>query len=296
MNMKKSISYRIFLAFNAVFMILLAFCMAFPVYKVFILSVTTQGEYFRNPLVLWPQEFSWASYQYIFASSDIVLALWTTIKVTVIGTVLSLTFTLLMAYPLSKRYIPGTHFIHRCLLLCMFLSAGMMPTYVMVKNLGLLNSIWAMIIPGMVSLWNYLVIRSFFVGLPRELEEAALIDGASWLTTFTRIVLPISKPVIATFTLFYAVGYWNSWYSSMLYCSRDDSLQTLQLLLRRMVVENEQDWGMGQAANEELGYGRVYNDSVKMAACVVAMVPILVLYPFLQKHFVKGVTLGSVKG
>lgn len=296
MNMKKSISYRIFLAFNAIFLTLLAFCMAFPVYKVFILSVTTQGEYFANPLVLWPKEFSWTSYQYIFASDSITNALWTTIKLTVIGTTLSLTLTLLMAYPLSKRYIPGTHFIHRCLLLCMFLSAGMMPTYVMVKNLGLLNTIWAMIIPGVVSLWNYLVVRSFFVGLPRELEEAALIDGASWLTTFTRIVLPISKPVIATFTLFYAVGYWNSWYSSMLYCAKDESLTTLQLFLRRMVVENEQSWTQSQSAITAVGHGKVYNDSVKMTACIVAMVPILVVYPFLQKYFVKGVTLGSVKG
>lgn len=296
MNMKKSISYRIFLAFNAVFLILLAICMAFPVYKVFVLSVTTQGEYFRNPLVLWPKEFSWASYEYIFSSDEVVKALWTTVKTTVIGTALSMTFTLLMAYPLSKRYIPGTHFIHRCLLLCMFLSAGMMPTYIMVKNLGLLNTIWAMIIPGMVSLWNYLVIRSFFVGLPRELEEAALIDGASWLTTFTRIVLPISKPVIATFTLFYSVGYWNSWYSSMLYCARNSELQTLQLFLRRMVVEDEVSWNMSQSASENMGYGRVYNDSVKMAACVVAMVPILIVYPFLQKYFVKGATLGSIKG
>lgn len=296
MNMKKSISYRIFLACNAIFLILLAFCMAFPVYKVFILSVTTEAEYFSNPLVLWPKEFSWVSYKYIFASSGITDALWITIKVTVIGTFLNMIFTLMMAYPLSKRYIPGTHFIHRCLLLCMFLSAGMMPTYVMVKNLGLLNSIWAMIIPGLVSLWNYLVIRSFFIGLPRELEEAALIDGASWFTTFTRIILPISKPVIATFTLYYAVGHWNTWYNSMLYCSRDSSLTTLQLFLRRMVVEGNMGWEGGQAGNAVVGHGRVYTDSVKMATCVVAMVPILIVYPLLQKHFVKGATLGSIKG
>jgi putative aldouronate transport system permease protein len=178
----------------------------------------------------------------------------------------------------------------------MFLSAGMMPTYVMVKNLGLLNSIWAMIIPGLVSLWNYLVIRSFFIGLPRELEEAALIDGASWFTTFTRIILPISKPVIATFTLYYAVGHWNTWYNSMLYCSRDSSLTTLQLFLRRMVVEGNMGWQGGQAGNAVVGHGRVYTDSVKMATCVVAMVPILIVYPLLQKHFVKGATLGSIKG
>lgn len=296
MNMKKSVSYRIFLACNAIFLILLAFCMAFPVYKVFVLSVTTEAEYFSNPLVLFPKEISWASYQYIFSSNDIVDAVWVTVRVTVVGTFLNMLFTLMMAYPLSKRYIPGTHFIHRCLLLCMFLSAGMMPTYVMVKNLGLLNSIWAMIIPGLVSLWNYLVIRSFFIGLPRELEEAALIDGASWFTTFTRIILPISKPVIATFTLYYAVGHWNTWYNSMLYCSRDSSLTTLQLLLRRMVVEGNMGWGMSQSANQNLGYGRVYTDSVKMATCVVAMVPILIVYPLLQKHFVKGATLGSIKG
>lgn len=296
MNMKKSVSYRIFLACNAVFLILLAFCMAFPVYKVFILSVTTEAEYFANPLVLWPKEFSWDSYKYIFASSAIVDALWVTIRVTVIGTFLNMLFTLMLAYPLSKRHIPGTHFIHRCLLLCMFLSSGMMPTYIMVRNLGLLNTIWAMIIPGMISLWNYLVIRSFFVGLPRELEEAALIDGASWFTTFTRIILPISKPVIATFTLYYACGHWNTWYNSMLYCSKDNSLTTLQLLLRRMVVEGDMGWQASQAGNASMGHGRVYTDSVKMATCITAMVPILILYPLLQKHFVKGATLGSVKG
>jgi putative aldouronate transport system permease protein len=147
-----------------------------------------------------------------------------------------------------------------------------------------------------VSVWNYLVIRSFFKQLPDSLEEAALIDGAGWGTIFIKIVLPLSMPVIATFTLFYAVSYWNSWWYSMLFCS-DKSLQTLQLLLRRMIVNNEM---MEQMTRGFVVYkgtqATVYNESIKMACCVVATVPILAVYPFLQKYFTKGVMIGAIKG
>lgn len=290
----KSKAYKRFEVFNYIFLTLVAFIMIFPVYKVFVTSISTVGEYMRNPLLLWPKEPTFDSYKYIFSTGEILDSLKVTVFTTVVGTFLSMALTLMLAYSLAKRDVPGVKFIHRMLLVTMFLDSGLIPFFIMVKNLGLLNSVWSSIVPALVSLWNYLVIRSFFLGLPQELEEAARIDGASWWTVFFRVILPISKPVVATFTLFYAVDYWNTWYNCMLF-NTDKTLQTLQLMLYRIVVTMEQNFSMSQAAMQ-IGQKTSYTEGIKMACCVVAMVPILCVYPFLQKYFVKGVMLGSVKG
>ena len=287
--------YRRFLRFNAAFLILLAFIMVFPVFKVFVTSITTVGEYYANPLLLWPKNPTLDSYKYIFSTGEVPRAFSVTVFTTVVGTFLSMTFTLLLSYSLSKRHVPGMRIFHRILLVSMFLDSGLIPYYMMVKNLGLLESVWSSIIPAMISLWNYLVIRSFFLGLPSELEEAALIDGASWWRVFFSVVLPISLPVVATFTLFYAVDYWNTWYNCMLFNTGKD-LQTMQLMLHRIVVAMESNWTMAEAYAAQTGQRNSYTEGIKMACCVVAMVPILVVYPFLQKYFVKGVMLGSLKG
>lgn len=294
MTATKSKAYKRFQVFNYIFLAFVAFIMVFPVFKVFVTSVASVGEYMKNPLMLWPKEPTWDSYHYIFSTGEVLDSLKTTVFTTVVGTFLSMALTLMLAYALSKRQVPGARLIHRLLLVTMFLDSGLIPFYLMVKNLGLLNSVWSSIIPALVSLWNYLVIRSFFLGLPQELEEAARIDGASWWTVFFRVILPISKPVIATFTLFYAVDYWNTWYNCMLF-NTDKKLQTLQLMLYRIVVTMEQNFSMATAA-QQAGQTTHYTEGIKMACCVVAMVPILCVYPFLQKYFEKGVMLGSVKG
>jgi putative aldouronate transport system permease protein len=272
--------------------------MIFPMYKVLITSVITANEMYASPLILWPKEPTFLSYQYIFSTSEILRAGWNTIFITVAGTFLSMAATLTLSYAFSKDFLPGCKVIHRMLLMTMFLDSGLIPFFLLVRTLGLTNNIWVNIIPSLVSLWNYLVIRSFFKQIPQSLEEAAIIDGAGWFTTFVRIVLPLSMPVIATFTLFYAVSYWNSWYNAMLFCTNPD-LQTLQLLLRRMVVNNESvdrlrnSFAALSTAKTSL---HLYNESMKMAAVIVATVPILAVYPFLQKHFVKGVMIGAIKG
>lgn len=294
-TLNRSMGYRVFNVGNTVFLILLSFIMVFPLYKVLVTSITTVGEYYASPLVLWPKQPTWESYQYIFSTGEVPSAVQVTVLTTLIGTTLSMAFTLMLSYSLSKRFVPGAKIIHRILLVTMFLDSGLIPFYLMVKNLGLGNTIWSSIIPGMISLWNYLVIRSFFLELPDSFEEAALIDGASWWQIFVRVVLPVSMPVIATFTLFYAVDYWNTWYNCMIF-NTDKDLQTLQLMLYRMVVAEENNFSMQEAYAAQSGMRNVYTDGIKMACCVIATVPILCVYPFLQRYFVKGVMLGSVKG
>jgi putative aldouronate transport system permease protein len=264
--------------------------MVFPLYKVFITSIITVHEYIASPLVLWPKEPTLSSYEYIFRNGEIIRAGQITVFVTILGTFLSMLVTLLLAYGLSKDFLPWGKVIHRILLATMFIDSGLIPYYMLVRSLKLTDNILVNIIPVLVSLWNYLVIRSFFKQLPASLEEAALMDGAGWTTLFFRIVLPLSMPVVATFTLFYAVGYWNTWWNAMLFCN-DRTLQTLQLLLRRMIISNE-------TFNEMLGreIAEKYTEGIKMACCIVAMVPILIVYPFLQKYFAKGVLIGAIKG
>jgi putative aldouronate transport system permease protein len=296
--MKQSIGYRVFSVCNIIFFVLLSAVMIFPLYKVLITSVITANEMYASPLILWPKEPTFFSYQYIFSTSEILRAGWNTIFITIAGTFISMAATLMLSYAFSKDFLPGCKTIHRMLLMTMFLDSGLIPFFLLVRTLGLTNNIWVNIIPSLVSLWNYLVIRSFFRQLPQSLEEAAIIDGAGWFTTFVRIVLPLSMPVIATFTLFYAVSYWNSWYNAMLFCTNPD-LQTLQLLLRRMVVSNESVDRLRNSFAALSGSTtslHLYNESTKMAAVIVATFPILVVYPFLQKHFVKGVMIGAIKG
>ena len=294
--MKRSLSYKIFDKANILFFLILSVVMVYPFYKVFITSIITVSEYYVNPLTLWPKEPTINAYRFIFVTGELIQAAKITVFITLAGTVLSMMVTLCLSYGLSKEFLPGGRILHRIILFTMFIDSGLIPYYLMVRSLGLVNNIFVNIIPAMVSLWNYLVMRSFFKQLPQSLEEAALIDGAGWMTVFIRIILPISKPVIATFTLFYAVSYWNTWWNSMLFCSNAE-LQTLQLFLRRLVITNENIAEMNNAYTEMMGSKEaIYTEAVKMACCFTATFPILCVYPFLQKHFTKGVLIGSLKG
>ena len=294
--MKQSASYRVFSVCNIAFFLILAFIMVFPLYKVFITSIISVGEYYTSPLVMWPRQPNIEAYRFIFSTAEILNAARVTTIVTILGTFLSMIVTLTLAYALSKSFLPGGKILHRMILLTMFLDTGLIPFFMMMRALGMNNNIMANIVPVLVSLWNYLVVRSFFRQLPASLEEAALIDGAGWFTVFFRIVIPLSMPVIATFTLFYAVGYWNTWWFTMLF-NNDRNLQTLQLFLRRLVVTNDSIDGLRSSYAELPGArSALYTEAIKMACCVIATFPILVVYPFLQKHFTKGVLIGAIKG
>ena len=209
---------------------------------------------------------------------------------TAVGTLVQLAFTVTMAYPLAKRNLRGRQLILSLVVFAMVFSGGMIPTFLLVKDLGLLNSYWALILPAAINPFSLIIIKNFFQELPQELEESAKMDGATEIGILWRILLPLSKPVLATFALFYAVGIWNDFMSPLLYLS-DNSKWTLQMYLRQVT-----------ASSDLLGTGNVDpnyippEQGIKFAVIVVATLPILIFYPFLQKHFAKGMLIGSVKG
>lgn len=293
---KRKRGFRIYYACVIALFVLLAIIMVFPLYNVIMTSIATQTEIITSPLMLFPRNPTWNNYRFLMLDGQIGQSYVATTATTFVGTLLSIAFTLLLAYGLSKRDLPGGKLVHRILLISMFIDSGLIPYYVMVKNLGLMNSFWSSIIPSLISLWNYLVIRSFFLQLPPDMEEAAMIDGASYGRVFLQIVLPLSIPVVATFTLYYAVGYWNSWYNCMLF-TNDSRLLLLQLYVYRFVQQAGLECsGTAAAFRIQTGEMTMNIEGIKAASCVAAVVPILLVYPFLQKYFAKGIMLGAIKG
>ena len=239
--------------------------------------------------VLFPTDPTLEAYRTIFASPLIFRALGVSVFVTVVGTALALFVTICMAYALSRPVVGGK-FMLMAIILTLFFSPGLIPMFLMIKELNLLNSIWSLILPGIFAGFNFIVMRSFFMGIPQELLEAARIDGASDFRILRTVVLPLSKAVIAVIGLFYAVSFWNSFFNAMLYIN-DQSLWPIQLILRSYVIQGTSltadQLGVQQSAPPQ---------SIKMAVVVVALAPIVVIYPFLQKYFSKGVITGAIKG
>lgn len=281
---------RVFDAVNYVFLALIGIITLLPFVYVFAGSFATEAEITRRAFFVWPEKFTLGSYEYIFATPAFTRALVTTILVTAVGTLVQLAFTVTMAYPLAKKSLRGRNVILSLVVFAMVFSGGMIPTFLLVKDLGLLNSYWALILPVAINPFSLIIIKNFFQELPAELEESAKMDGATEIGILWRILLPLSKPVLATFALFYAVGIWNDFMSPLLYLS-DNSKWTLQMYLRQVT-----------AASDLLGTGNVDpnyippEQGIKFAVIVVATLPILIFYPFLQKHFAKGMLIGSVKG
>ncbi|SDT21689.1 carbohydrate ABC transporter permease [Microlunatus soli] len=241
-------------------------------------------------LVLWPRAVTLTAYESIFAGGVVTRALIVSVLVTVVGTVLSLTVSCLLAYALSRRQFVAGRPILIIVLVSMLFSPGIIPTYLVVKQAGLLDSLWALIIPTMVNAFNVVVLRAFFTGVPAEITESARVDGAGELQIFGRIMLPLSKAVLAVVGLFYAVGYWNAFFNALLYLN-DSRLWPLQLVLRTYVV-NDTALGSAELATEQLPP----QPAIRMAILVISIVPILIVYPLLQRHFAKGVLTGAVKG
>lgn len=240
----------------------------------------------------WPEKFTWQNYIQVFRNKYIYSGFANTIFRTVTGTILSVLATICAAYPLSKPYLPHKLFWTMFVVFTMFFSAGLIPSYLWNKQLGLMDNKLVLILPGLISAYNVVIARNFFMGIPESLEESARIDGANDITVFFHIVVPISKAIIATLALWIAVGHWNAWFDSMLYI-RDAGDQVLQVVMRRIVLEGQiaamelNDPTLASAANPE---------TIKAATIMVTTLPILCVYPFVQKHFVKGVVVGSVKG
>ena len=286
--------YQIFIY---VFVGLLLAISIFPLIYVVGIFFTSEAEYYaRGKLMVIPYKPTIAAYTKIMTTNaNLLNSLWVSIERTVLGTVLSLSFTLIIGYGTSRKDMPGSKFLMFMVLVTILFSGGMIPTFIVVKDMGLYDSFWSMIIPGLVSGWNALVFRQFFDGLPHPVEEAAEIDGVSKFGMLVRIILPMSLPVVASLGLFTAVNHWNSWFDAMIYIKSGKN-QPLQLILYQMHKDANLAANTNDMAALTDSLERSSSRSLRMALTVIGTVPILCVYPFLQKYFVKGVYTGAVKG
>ncbi|GAA1391808.1 carbohydrate ABC transporter permease [Luteococcus peritonei] len=275
--------------------VLLACCLAVAVPFLAVISTSISSAEHVNRMggfVLWPDGIDLSAYRSVFAGGVVTRALMVSIGVTVVGTILSLVASAMMAFGLSRPGSLGHKPILMVVLFSLLFSPGLIPSYLTVKQVGLLDSYWALILPGLVSAFNIIVLRSFFMNIPQELFESARIDGASDWSIFTRLVLPLSKAVLAVIGLFYAVGYWNAFFGALIYLS-DQGKWPLTLILRTYLVDNQ------QLSTADLGAGvdaLPPQPALQMAMLLIAVAPILFVYPFLQKHFTTGMLTGAVKG
>lgn len=287
---QKSIPNRIFDGFNVVLLFLLAMACLFPFINVIASSFVTTEEFMARSLIIIPRTFSLDAYRFVLSTPTIFRALGVSVGVTLVGTAVSMVLTSLMAYALSRTYLPGRRVINFLILFTMLFSGGMIPTFMVVRSLGLINSYWAMILPSAVSAYNLILMRNFFGAIPVSLEESAKIDGANDLIVFIKIMAPLSLASFATISLFYAVGYWNSFTNALLYIS-DHTMWPIQILLRQIVIV-----ATGIQGDADSVAIIPPSQTVQMAVIVIATVPILIIYPFVQRYFVKGALIGSVKG
>ncbi len=293
MNMKSSKSGLVFDLLNCVFMILFCFTTLYPFMYILTLSVSPMESTIFSQINIVPKQVVWENYGRVFASPFIASGYLNTIIRTVLGTAITLLATMCAAYPLSKKYYPHRSFWTGFIVFTMFFQGGMIPSYLLIRNLGLMNTVWALTLPPLINTFTMLIMRNYFMSLPESLEESARIDGANDILILFKIILPISAPIIAVVVLWTAVWHWNAWFDSMIY-TRDAVKQVLQIVLRRVVLEGSQQ--MMDMENVRLDQAPVNPESVKAATIMVVTVPILLVYPFLQKYFVKGIMVGSLKG
>jgi putative aldouronate transport system permease protein len=286
-------SDRIFNTVNATLLAFVSIVTFFPLYYVFVVSFTDPSEYIKGGVILWPAEWSLASYKYLFTTNAFTKAMLNSTFLATVGTALSLLVTSGLSYALSRRRLQGRRIMMLMILLTTLFNPGIIPPYLLVRDLGLINSTWSLILPVLTSGWYVLLMKGFFDSIPASLEEAARIDGCNDVSVWVRIILPLSLPSLAAFGLFYAVAYWNTFFTALLYIN-DFEKQPLQVLLQNMLIDSSTASG-GSAAQEMMSEERIPPETLKMAAVVVATVPILLVYPLLQKHFAKGAMVGSVK-
>ncbi|GIQ64492.1 sugar ABC transporter permease [Paenibacillus cisolokensis] len=267
----------------------------YPLVFVLVASFSSPDAVMRGEVWLWPKDLTWVGYRKIIQNNEILTGYANTLLYTAVGTTINLLLSIAAAYPLSRKDLFGRNAISAMLVLTMFFSGGMVPTYLLVKDLGMLNTMWALIVPGAVSVYNVLIMRTFFQnGIPYEMQEAAAIDGCTNIGMLIRIVLPLSMPVIAVMILFYSVGHWNAYFSALMYLTDRDKYP-LQLILREILIQGQMQemQGVGDNVHAETV---MQGEAIKYAVVIVANLPVLLLYPFLQKYFVKGVMIGAVKG
>ncbi len=273
------------------FLILLGVIMLLPLINVLSKAISAEWAITSGKVGILPVGFQLDTMKEVISSSTFIRAFGVSVGVTVVGTVISILMTALTAYPLSKR-LPGIPFIMVLFIFTMLFSGGLIPNYLLMRQLHLINNLWVLILPGMISVFNLLVIKSYYESLPEALEESARIDGAKTYTILFRIILPLSMPVIATIALFYAVGFWNDYFGPMIYIN-DTALKTLQLYLQDVVMDASAANAVNKSVDDLMNMSP---EGIRAATVVASTVPILFVYPFLQKYFIKGVLIGSVKG
>ncbi|WP_282937483.1 carbohydrate ABC transporter permease [Paenibacillus sp. RC67] len=284
---------RTFQTVNAILLGIIGIITFFPLYYVFIVSFTEPSEYLSNEIQLFPKHWSLDSYKYLMSTNAFLNAIWNSVFLAVVGTALSLLVTSCLSYAISRRRLQGRRTIMLLILLTTLFNPGIIPPYLLVRDLHLINSTWSLILPVLTSGWYVLLMKGFFDSIPASLEEAARIDGCNDVSVWYRVILPLSLPSLAAFGLFYAVAYWNTFFTALLYIN-DFTKHPLQVLLQNMLIDASTAAG-GSAAAEMMSEQRIPPETLKMAAVVIATVPILLVYPFLQKHFAKGAMVGSVK-
>ncbi|MDY3030644.1 MAG: carbohydrate ABC transporter permease [Clostridia bacterium] len=294
MAIKESKSRKAFNIFNICFMLFLIIITAYPLYYVLIASISDSNELMRETgLLLLPKKMNFAAYASVFKNPNILRGYKNTLIILVLGVSVNMVLTSMTAYALSRKGAMFTNAITMFIIFTMFFGGGLIPTYLLVNNLGITNTYWAVVLPCAMSAYNFIIMRTGFTAIPESIEEAARIDGAGHFTIFLKIFLPLSKATVAVILLYYCVGHWNSWFSAMIYMQKARELQPLQLVLRGILIANDTN----SMAGGDAGVDReAIGESIKYAVIVVSTLPILILYPFLQKYFVQGVMIGAVKG
>lgn len=298
-RIKESRSDKIFNTINTIILIIVLILTFYPVLFVVIASISDPDLVNSGKVLLLPKGISFEGYENVFKDPRILMSYRNTIFYTTFGTLLNLVVTLPAAYALSRKDFVGRGLFTTLFMITMFFSGGLIPTYLLMKDLGVRNTIWAMLLPGLTSMWNIVITRTFFESnIPIELQEAAEIDGCSNFRLFFSIVLPLSSAIIAVMALFFGVGHWNSYFNALIYLS-DKKLFPLQLILREILVKSEFDAEMlliGSNDSEALAKELRTAEQIKYALIIVSTLPIMLVYPFIQKYFVKGVMVGAIKG
>ena len=273
---------------------LIVLTVLYPIILVISSSFSSPAAIYAGRVFLWPVDLSVEGYQAVFKNKQIITGFFNTLFYTGVGTLVNLVMTLLAAYPVARRTLPYRKPIMMLFIFTMFFSGGMIPNYMLLMNLGLLNTRFALILPGAISVYNMILMRTFIENIPVELNEAAEIDGCSDIKYLLHVVIPLSKPIIAVLTLYYAVAHWNAYFNAMLYLT-DQKLAPLQLVLRDILISNSIN--LSEIADEETMRAKQgLSELLKFALIVVSSLPVMIIYPFIQKYFVKGVMIGSIKG
>jgi len=272
-------------------MLLLLAVTLYPLYYMAIISISNGGAVSRGEVMGLPQGINLKAYKYVFDDPSVLRSYGNTILYTALGTLVSLVLTTLCAYPLSRRYFYGRSVFSLFVIFTMFFDGGLVPRYMVVYGIGMVDTIWSMVVPAAISVFNMILMRTFFEEIPESLHESATVDGAGELRTLLQIVLPLSMPVMATMFLFYAVGQWNSFFPALIYLN-EKSLYPMQIILRNIVIQGE----MAQQTTQMGADIASMSETIKYAVVYVAILPVLCIYPFVQKYFVQGAMLGSVKG